>query len=720
MSGFVIYLIKSSLLLSAGVALFMLLMRGETFHRLNRLLLLVLAVLSLAVPALRFSVASPMARFSSMIEEIVNGADEPVSAPAVVYDWGEPVVAQVVTGGDAVTAPSLWQRVASFDVLQWVFAVYISVALLLALRLLYMYARVVEMLRCSKREEATLYNIKDKSVRLVVHDRQYKPFSWFGWVSISRADLAECGNEILLHEAAHVQRGHSFDILFADIVIVLQWFNPMAWIMKGLLKDIHEYEADSAVLAAGVDARSYQLLIIKKAVGARLYSIANSFNHSLTKKRITMMCKEKSSLWQCTKALYILPLAVVAACTFSSPQDATGDKGSEKVVNNETTFANSREIVLNADCEGSVIPDAPPLCENCEQWVKDAMGSLDEEIENAGMWYSLTLYFEVKKDGTIRQKNPASMFNVGLRNGENVGNAEQLSGRFIDKLSAAADRLYATMPKWKPAQKDGLPIDFPVTLDVNFKENQENGERVYQVVEQPPVFPGGTAELMRYLMKNIKYPAESRQRNSQGKVFVGFVIKKNGSIGDVDVVKTSGDDLLDAEAVRVVKAMPAWVPGKQCGKEVNVRFTLPVIFRLQGENVPASPSMNVAADSDNSLPEVAAVSYADENKEHAYQVVEVQPEFPGGMNALMAFMRDNMKYPDECRKNNIQGKAYVRFVVAKDGAIRDVEIVKSAGNDLLDAEAMRVVKAMPAWIPGKQGGENVNVYFTLPVMYRLQ
>ena len=588
MSEFVIYLIKSSLLLSVGVALFMLLMKGDTFHRFNRWLLLVLAVLSLAVPALRFSVASPMARFSSMIEEIVNGADEPVSAPAVVYDWGEPVVAQVVTGGDAVTAPSLWQRVTSFDVLQWVFAVYISVALLLAVRLLYMYARVVEILRFGKREEAALYNIKDKGIRLVVHDRRYKPFSWFGWVSISRTDIAECGNEILLHEAAHVKCGHSFDILFADLVIVLQWFNPMAWIMKSLLKDIHEYEADSAVLAAGVDAKSYQLLIIKKAVGARLYSIANSFNHSLTKKRITMMCKEKSSLWQCTKALYILPLAVVAACTFSSPQNATSDKGSEKVVNGEVSAVDS------------------------------------------------------------------------------------------------------------------------------------DAELVYQIVEQQPEYPGGTAELMRYLMRNIKYPAESRQRNSQGKVFVGFVVKKDGSIGDIEVVKTSGDDLLDAEAMRVVKAMPAWVPGKQGGENVNVRFTLPVIFRLQGENVPASPSMNSAVDSDNSLPEVSAVSYADENKEHAYQVVEVQPEFPGGMNALMAFMRDNMKYPDECRKNNIQGKAYVRFVVAKDGAIRDVEVVKSAGDDLLDAEAMRVVKAMPAWIPGKQGGENVNVYFTLPVMYRLQ
>ena len=588
MSEFVIYLIKSSLLLSVGVALFMLLMKGDTFHRFNRWLLLTLTVLSLVIPALRFSVASPMARFSSMIEEIVNGADEPVSAPAVVYDWGEPVAAQVVAGNEAVAVPSLWQRVTSFDALHWVLAVYISVALLLAVRLLYMYAQVVGILRFGKREEAALYNIRDKGIRLVVHDRRYKPFSWFGWVSISRTDIAECGNEILLHEAAHVKCGHSFDILFADLVIVLQWFNPMAWIMKSLLKDIHEYEADSAVLAAGVDAKSYQLLIIKKAVGARLYSIANSFNHSLTKKRITMMCKEKSSLWQCTKALYILPLAVVAACTFSSPQNATSDKGSEKVVNGEVSAVDS------------------------------------------------------------------------------------------------------------------------------------DAELVYQIVEQQPEYPGGTAELMRYLMKNIKYPAESRQRNSQGKVFVGFVVKKDGFIGDIEVVKTSGDDLLDAEAMRVVKAMPAWVPGKQGGENVNVRFTLPVIFRLQGENVPASPSMNSAVDSDNSLPEVSAVSYADENNEHAYQVVEVQPEFPGGMNALMAFMRDNMKYPDECRKNNIQGKAYVRFVVAKDGAIRDVEVVKSAGDDLLDAEAMRVVKAMPAWIPGKQGGENVNVYFTLPVMYRLQ
>ena len=588
MSEFVIYLIKSSLLLSVGVALFMLLMKGDTFHRFNRWLLLTLTVLSLVIPALRFSVASPMARFSSMIEEIVNGADEPVSAPVVVYDWGEPIMAQVVTGNEAVTAPSLWQRVTSFDALHWVLAVYVSVALLLAVRLLYMYMRVVEILRFGKREEAALYNIKDKGIRLVVHDRRYKPFSWFGWVSISRTDIAECGNEILLHEAAHVKCGHSFDILFADLVIVLQWFNPMAWIMKSLLKDIHEYEADSAVLAAGVDAKSYQLLIIKKAVGARLYSIANSFNHSLTKKRITMMCKEKSSLWQCTKALYILPLAVVAACTFSSPQNATSDKGSEKVVNGEVSAVDS------------------------------------------------------------------------------------------------------------------------------------DAELVYQIVEQQPEYPGGMGKLMRYLMQNIKYPAESRQRNSQGKVFVGFVVKKDGSIGDIEVVKTSGDDLLDAEAMRVVKAMPAWVPGKQGGENVNVRFTLPVIFRLQGENVPASPSMNSAVDSDNSLPEVSAVSYADENNEHAYQVVEVQPEFPGGMNALMAFMRDNMKYPDECRKNNIQGKAYVRFVVAKDGAIRDVEVVKSAGDDLLDAEAMRVVKAMPAWIPGKQGGENVNVYFTLPVMYRLQ
>ena len=582
----------------------MLLMKRETFHRFNRWLLLLVVAMSLVVPTIEFSFDSPMAFFSQIIEDAVVGGAGPVSD--IQISFAEPVVATLSADEAQPEDFTLWQHLSQLETIDWIVVVYFMVALFLIVRLFYMYARVVAILRSGLRVDSALYNMSN-NVRMVVHNADYKPFSWFGWVSISRTDLAECGREILTHEAAHVKCKHSYDILFADLVIILQWFNPMAWVMKNLLKDIHEYEADSAVLAAGVDAKSYQLLIIKKAVGARLYSIANSFNHSLTKKRITMMCKEKSSLWQCTKALYVLPLAVVAACTFSSPNSATDDKGSENVANNEASASNLHEVVQNVDIETTVV----------------AYGGQDDEP-------------------------------------------------------------------------------------------------VYQVVEQQPEYPGGTGELMKFISRNIKYPKESCDKNSQGKAFVGFVVKRDGSIGNIEVVRTSGDNLLDAEAVRVVKAMPAWVPGKQGGKEVNVRYVLPVAFRLQGGSAPSSPTMNSKVNDANQLSETTLVAYGNDNNEKVYQVVEQQPEYPGGMAELMRFLSRNTKYPDECRKNNIQGKSYIGFIVDKNGTIRDVSVVKTSGNDLLDAEAIRVVKSMPAWIPGKQGGEAVNVRYTLPVNYRLQ
>ncbi|MBR5893266.1 MAG: energy transducer TonB [Bacteroidaceae bacterium] len=106
-------------------------------------------------------------------------------------------------------------------------------------------------------------------------------------------------------------------------------------------------------------------------------------------------------------------------------------------------------------------------------------------------------------------------------------------------------------------------------------------ETIYQVVEQQPEFPGGMQALMKYLRDNIQYPRISRENNSQGKAYVNFVVNTDGSIQDVEIMKSSSDVYLDREAVRVVKSMPKWNPGKQAGKAVRVRFTLPVTFRLQ-------------------------------------------------------------------------------------------------------------------------------------------
>ena len=322
-------------------------------------------------------------------------------------------------------------------------------------------------MRRGKREDASPFTTQ--RLRLMVHEGESRPFSWFGIVSISRTDLAEAGREIIMHEAAHIRRGHSWDVLFADLVVIMHWFNPLAWVMKDMLKDIHEYEADSAVLAAGVDAVDYQLLIIKKAVGARLYSIANCFNHSITKKRVIMMCKEKSSVWHIAKALYVVPLAVLAACTFSSPKS---EEPAVKAAENEVA-----EVKI-ARVAGNEIPEV-----NVTSFLKEQ------------------------------------------------------------------------------PQVDTSPV--------------------YEECDQLPEFHGGMNALFRHLSTNIVYPKESMDANEQGRVLVAFVVEKDGSISDVKVAKSSGFDRLDAEAARVIREMPAWVPGKHEGEVVRARFVLPVSFRLQ-------------------------------------------------------------------------------------------------------------------------------------------
>lgn len=127
---------------------------------------------------------------------------------------------------------------------------------------------------------------------LIIHSCNFAPFSWMKYIVISQADLKENGHDILLHEQAHIRNHHSWDLLLVEVCSWLQWFNPAIWLLKQELQNIHEYEADEEVLRQGIDARQYQMLLIKKAVGARLYSIANSFNHSSLKKRITMMIRK--------------------------------------------------------------------------------------------------------------------------------------------------------------------------------------------------------------------------------------------------------------------------------------------------------------------------------------------------------------------------------------------------------------------------------------------
>ena len=277
----------------------------------------------------------------------------------------------------------------------------------------------------------------------------------------------------------------------------------------------------------------------------------------------------------------------------------------------------------------------------------------------------------------------------------------------------------ATLQDKKGTQKTKEVAPPPPPAPV--KSATVNDSVVFEVVEEMPDFPGGQSALMEYLAKNIKYPATAHENGKQGRVIVMFVVKKDGSISDVKTVR-GVDPYLDKEAERVIAAMPNWKPGKQRGQAVNVRFTVPVTFRLSGPE-PAKPAETPEAVAIEKFEEVVVVGYgpkeATPNNEPTFKVVDEMPKFPGGQEGLMRYLAKNIKYPTMAQQNKEQGKVLVQIVIGKDGNVSNIKILKGA-SAWLDAEAIRVVRGMPKWEPGKQNGQAVAVEYTFPITFRLQ
>ena len=294
MGVFFIYILKSSVCLVLFYLFFRLLLSKETFHRFNRMALLGVLFFSLLIPCIEVTT-----RHQVEVQQAVLSIEQLL------------LMAELeATPADAGAV----QETSAISWVQIVLLVYLAGILFLACRNIYSLICLFRLIHSGKHEKL------EKGVTLVVHNQEIAPFSWMKYIVISWKDLEENGREILIHEMAHIHHHHSVDLLVADICIFFQWFNPGAWLLKQELQNIHEYEADETVINEGVNAKEYQLLLIKKAVGTRLYSMANSFNHSKLKKRITMMLKEKSNPWARLKYLYVLPLAAIAVTAFARPE----------------------------------------------------------------------------------------------------------------------------------------------------------------------------------------------------------------------------------------------------------------------------------------------------------------------------------------------------------------------------------------------------------------
>ena len=545
MGIFFVYILKTSVCLAVFYLFYRLLLSKETFHRFNRLALLGVLLLSCLVPLIEVTTqeASEMNQPFIALEDMLLMAE-----PAPVME--------------EVSTPFPWRAL--------LLLIYLLGILFFLGRHLWSLGRMLRLLRTSRKESL------EDGITLFVHDaKEVAPFSWMKSIAVSKYDLEESGDAVLTHERAHIRNHHSWDLLLAEGCIFFQWFNPAAWLLKQELQTVHEYEADEWVIENGIDAKTYQLLIIKKAVGARLYSIANSFNHSSLKKRITMMIKKKSNPWARLKYLYVLPLAAVAVAAFARPEVSNElAEISTAKVNDLTSIVKAEEVksVENSSDEkfklsGTVVEAARknlPVMGASVIIKGTTMGTLTD------MDGKFTL--PVKKGDVIQVSF------VGYQTQSVVVKDDSpLTILMRDDVQSMEEMVVMGMsPK-----SENADVVFEMPLEEAKKpEVPQQEEVIFQVVEEMPKFPGGLQEAMVFIGKNIKYPVEAQQAKIEGRVIVRFVVGRDGSVSDVEVMRGVSPEL-DAEAVRVVSMMPKWIPGKQRGKAVAVKYTMPIMFRLQ-------------------------------------------------------------------------------------------------------------------------------------------
>ena len=556
MGTFLAYTLKSAFCLILFYPAYRLLLSRETFHRFNRIALLALLALSALLPLVTISSALPTSSAAltmpqalpTLQPQAMDAVQEVASAPLTTLGWAHAL---------------LW--------------IYLLGCIVYACYQLISFVRLGSLIRKAKREPMPDYiNIKERGthVRLYVHDEELAPFSWMHLIVVSRKSLEESGRAILTHELAHIAHRHSWDLLLADVCLLFQWFNPTAWLLKQELRTVHEYEADDMVVQSGINARDYQTLLIKKAVGTRLYSMANNLNHSSLKKRITMMLKKRSNPWARLKYLSILPLAALSVAVFARPEVSNKLNEISSVKVNDLTSIAKEDEVKSAENSPAKLVNVSGKVIN-ERTGKPIAGvSIVVTNPADGRIIAACVSSHNGKFSLDSYEGLAMRFSfVGMQEPK-VINPRGGSKSMTVTMREEAHSIPEMMVVAYAPEKKSYPVPEPKTSSSKGDEGE-----IFVVVERTPEFPGGMSELMKFLQRNVKYPAAAQQAGIQGKVEVEFTVKKDGSVSDVKVIRSVNPEL-DAEAVRVISAMPKWKPGEQRGTPVDARFEMPIVFRL--------------------------------------------------------------------------------------------------------------------------------------------
>ena len=527
MDTFYAYLLKSAVAMILFYAFYRLVIFQNTFFRVRRFTLLAI---------LGFSVFYPLIDIADWLSE-----REPVYEILTPYLVELPEVSVEV------------QQTSTLSVGQIGVGIYLLVVFFLFMRMLIQFGSI---LRLRKQAKQIVY----QQHPVYMLSGLQTPFSFFYWIFMDPDQITEQeAEQIFIHERTHCSQFHSVDVLIGELITIFFWFNPFAWLLKQEIRVNLEHLADEKVIASGTEATSYQYALLRLCHSIKTNKLVNNFYIPQFKRRIMMMNKNKSARNSLLRYAFLIPVAGLLVVS-GNAQAVVGK------VKMELTKVAGLTAVAPATIKGQVLDqDKKPLPGvsivikgTSRGTLTDSDGHFKLPIESGE-----TLVF------SYVGKNTAEIV-------PDLANNKSLSVILPDKM-IRQDELVVVGYGKEPAQQDAHPQ--------KAKSEKKNSDTVFTVVEEMPSFKGGDQALMAYLGKSIKYPAIAQENGIQGRVLVSYVISPEGKIMSPEILR-GVDPSLDAEALRIVREMPDWNPGKQRGKAVAVKYVLPITFRLNQNDKP--------------------------------------------------------------------------------------------------------------------------------------
>lgn len=677
MEAFGLYLLKSVIWLIGFALVYFLFLRNERFFFLNRIFLLAGILISIVFPFIS-------------IHYIVN----------------LPLTSEFQTGTSSATVVQEAKAVSFLDLKYLLGVLYAAGVVFIASGLIKQSRAVIKTINKSIMKTG-------KPVKLIRTSDYSGSFSFFSWVFVNPSISDRETREILNHELAHIRQRHWFDLVLGQFLCTVQWFNPVVWIYIRFIRQNHEYLADEVALQRTSDPAVYKATLLNQIVGIPVISLSNSFNYSLNKKRFTMMKNIISSPYRKMKILFILPVFAIVLYAFAEPEYSYEPIAVSAIAKVSYPDLQTKEVKgIIKESEAKPLQGATVVIKGTTTGTTtDSKGSfkLADVPENGSLVISYVgfktkvvkpvfnseMSIQMVRDtvtltlGVVGMPPPppppAAGFKVGF-DGVSPPPMIIVNGLVSDLKIEQID----------PNTIESINVIKDESAKVLYGDKGENG--VLEIMLKPATkMPDPYAPItVNGYKTGVKKEEGIEIKNYDEGILGNPLIIIDGVVSEKKNLESMNPN--DVESMNVLKGIRATDKYGDKAREGAIEVS--------------TKKKNFRTKSD--LNEVTVVGYGSKQK---MVVIEKMPMFPGGEEAMQAWIADNLKFPEDAAKN--KGEVTVSFTVDKTGKVTDVKVIKSS-DPLLDKEAIRVVKSMPEWKPGSQNGTNVNVNMLVDVKFFLK